>query len=337
VLGAAYSLSRARARRLRRQREELIEDVGFLQAALLPQVPDRLAGLPVSVAYRPAAGLAAGGDFYDAFELDGDRVAFIVGDVSGHGREALSRTTLVHYTLRAYLDAGLEPRQVLGLTDQAIGGDLGGVFATVVVATYEPSSGAFTYASAGHPPPIVSGPVEYEPVTELYSPPIGIGLLPTGRRQTTIRLPAGCDVCLYTDGLIEAQVEGELLGRDRLAEMMAGLQTETAAQSLIDAVHVEADDASDDMAACVFSTGARAAGDGERLEELEVEVAMLDHRSTERFLEACRISADEMPATISHARDVAGDSETAVLRIAVADGEASAEAEPATVPALVAG
>ena len=290
----------------------------------------------MSVAYRPAAGLAAGGDFYDAFELDNDHVAFIVGDISGHGREALSRTTLVHYTLRAYLDAGLEPRQVLGLTDQAIGEELGGDFATVVVATYEPSSGTLTYASAGHPPPIVSGPVEYEPVTELSSPPIGIGLLPTGRRQTTIRLPAACEVCLYTDGLIEAQVDGELLGRDRLAEMMAGLETETAAQALIDAVHEEADDASDDMAACVFSTGERAGGHGERLEELEVDVMALDHRSLERFLEACGVSVGEIPATISCARAAAADSETAVLRIAIADGGASAEAQPATIPALVA-
>jgi two-component system, chemotaxis family, sensor kinase Cph1 len=291
----------------------------------------------VSVAYRPAAGLAAGGDFYDAFEVDEGRVAFIVGDVSGHGREALSRTTLVHYTLRAYLDAGLEPRQVLALTDQAIGGELGGVFATVVVAVYEPSSGALTYASAGHPPPIVTGPVGYEPVTELSSPPIGVGLLPTGRRQSSVRLPSGCQVCLYTDGLAEARVDGELLGRDRLAVKLAGLETERAAQSLIDAVHAEADDASDDMAACVFSTGERAAGDGEQLEEVEVDVLTLDDRSLERFLETCGVPADEIPGTVSRAHAVAADSETAVLRVAIDHGRAAAEVQPAGPAALVAG
>ncbi len=123
----------------------------------------------------------------------------------------------------------------------------------------------------------------------------------------------------------------------RCATRRSTPQPETAAQSLIDAVRAEADDASDDMAACVFSTGERADGDGGRLEELEVDVMTLDHRSTERFLEACGVSADEIPATISGARAVAADSETAVLRIAVADGEAWAEAQPGTVPALVAG
>lgn len=336
LLAAAYSLSRARATRLRRQREALLEDVGLLQAALLPGVPGWAGGLPVSVAYRPSGRLAAGGDFYDAFELDDDRIAFVVGDVSGHGREALSRTTLVHYTLRAYLDAGLEPRRVLGLTDQAVGDDLGEEFVTVVVATYDPSSGELTYASAGHPPPIVSGPVEHEPVTVLSSPPIGTGLLPTGRRQTRIRLPAACAVCLYTDGLVEAQVDGALLGRDRLAEMLVGLETKTAAQSLIDAVHDESDDASDDMAACVFSTGEQAAGDGRRLEELEVD-EMTSDNDLERFLEACGVSSDDISAAVSRARSAAADSSTAVLRVAIAGGESVAEAEPARRPALVAG
>lgn len=336
MLGAAYSLSRTRARRLRRQREALLEDVGLLQTALLPRLPDRVGGLPVSVAYRPAAGLAAGGDFYDAFELDDDRIAFIVGDVSGHGREALSRTTLVHYTLRAYLEAGLEPREVLGLTDQAIGDELGDEFVTVVVATYEPSSGALTYASAGHPPPILLGPVEHEPVTELSSPPIGIGLLPTGRRQTTIRLPAGCAVCLYTDGLVEARSDGTLLGRDRLAELLTGLEPRTAAQSLIDAVRAEADDACDDMATCVFSTGERAAGDGGQVEELEIDAMTHDH-SLARFLEACGVSSDDIPATVAHARAVVTDSGTAVLRVAIAGDGAVVEVQPATRHDLVAG
>src|SRR5207253_2896303 len=77
-------LTAMRARRLEIQRTQLLEDVGLLQAALLPEPPPRLGPVETSAAYRPADGPGAGGDFYDIFALADGQLAVIVGDVAGH-------------------------------------------------------------------------------------------------------------------------------------------------------------------------------------------------------------------------------------------------------------
>jgi hypothetical protein len=298
LFGGGYILAAARARRLSRQRRELMQEVGLLQAALLPPVPEKVGAVRASVAYRPSDGPGAGGDFYDALTLPGGRAAFILGDVSGHGRAALAHTAFMRYTLRAYLEAGLEPRLALQVAERAVGGQLDGDFATVIVAIHDPSNGSLTYASAGHPAPIVTGGARHEPVLAAWSPPIGWGL-PTGLRQTTIPLPSGAIACLYTDGLAEASTEDGILGRPRLAEIVGETGRDATAQDVLDAVSAEAVSVRDDMAACLIAPVRHVSAGAFRTELLELGPSELHEGLAVRFLEECHVPVD----AIERARD----------------------------------
>jgi Stage II sporulation protein E (SpoIIE) len=244
----AYAHSR-RAGRLAVQRAELVDDVGELQAALLAPLPAARADVAFSVAYRPAAGLAAGGDFYDVFELDGNRTALVLGDVSGHGRESVAQAALVRFTLRTFIAAGEGPAQAIALTDPCLDGHMEGQFATVIAAIYDHAAHTLTYAKAGHHPPLILGLDGESTHEQQASPPIGAGL---GARPADIVLyvPPGATVCFFTDGLVEARRRGEPLGAERVAHMLAERPDDAGA--LITAVAADADQLNDDLAVCLL-------------------------------------------------------------------------------------
>jgi stage II sporulation SpoE-like protein len=324
---AAWAGVTIRARRLRHQRGQLLQEVGLLQAALLPEVPARIGRVAASVAYRPADGPGAGGDFYDVFALDRGAVGVVLGDVAGHGRDALARTALLRYTLRAYLETGLEPRTAMRLAGETLEHNLGAGFATAAVAVYDPSAGTLTYSCAGHPPPILVGPSSHEPVIACSAPPIGVGER-TGIRQTTVALPAGSLACFFTDGLAEARVNGELFGRERLEELIASLGETPDASELIEAIRDEVHHIPDDMATCLLrplgpvAVGAHgAAGSGAavtRIEELELRPG--GDRDLRRFLAACGIPPVEIGDLIRSADARAEDYGGAIVRVTITDG-----------------
>ena len=285
-----------------------------MQAALVPKVPARLGGLAVSVAYRPAEGPAAGGDFYDLFVPGPGKVAMMLGDVAGHGREALTHAALTRYTLRAYLQAGLEPRAALALAGRVLVDPLGERFATVSVGVYDTPSSKLTYALAGHPPPILFGFQAREALTACSSVPVGWNM-PTGRRQTTVSLPAGATACFFSDGLIEARCEGQLLGRERLREILTDLGSRPEAADLLQHVRAAAEGAPDDMVACILSPEPTAVDGSVHLEELEADAQTLSKGGVQRFLEECCVPASEVARTIELASAIAGPSGSALLRI----------------------
>jgi hypothetical protein len=322
--GARSRLADRRARRLEGQRDVLLADLSVMQATLVPVIPRRMGELAVSVAYRPADGPAAGGDFYDVFELESGKVAMLLGDVAGHGHEAITQAALTRYTLRAYLQAGLEPRGALALAGSVLADASAAHFATVAVAVYDGSNGTLTYAGAGHPPPIILGCDAPEPLTICCSPPVGWDV-PTGRRQTTLSLAAGAVVCFFSDGLIEARVAGGLLGRERLAEMLAELGPRPSSSDLLERVQDGADSTPDDMVSCILAPQVAAIGAGSRIEELEVDATDLDSAGVERFLEACGVAVPQLAAALARARETLTAADTAVLHVECpADGRLAA-------------
>lgn len=315
--------SRAGIRRLRGQRETLLEDVGLLQATLVPAVPSELGGLASSVAYRPSTGPAAGGDFYDAFCFGAGRVGVIVGDISGHGREALPRTAHVRYTLRTYLEMGLEPRDALKAAAGGLEGDVGDHLVTVVLAVYEPGMRTLSYATAGHPPPIVLGPSAHEPVTMCASPPIGTGVA-TGLRQTTFPLEEDSIVCFYTDGLTDVRVGDDLLGREGVSRLLVELGRGASAEGLLERLAATTEHPPDDMTLCMIRAGA-GAEPGPRVEELEVSSDDISDGRAERFLRACHVPEADIAAVAEAAWDAAAQRGCTLLRVRISQWGAHAE------------
>ena len=305
LLAVASGLTLLRNRSLAMQRRQLLGEVGLLQAALLPELPDKLAACRVSVAYRPADGPGAGGDFYDVLPLAGGRTTILIGDVSGHGRAALGRTALARYTLRAYIEAGLEPHEALQIAGAVMAGKLEGDFVTVLLAIHDAAAGTLTYATAGHPPPIVVSSSEFQPVLVGTPPPLGVGAS-TGQRQTTLPFPRGSVACFYTDGLSEASTADGRLGSERLERLVSELGPDVTAEEVIDGVKASAHTIGDDAAVCVIT-----ATDGvgilrSRVERLEVSRAELRGPLLGKFLAACGVSIHGVRVAERDARDVAG-------------------------------
>ena len=245
----AYRQARRRSA-LEAQRAELLDDIGLLQRALLPAMPDDLDGVAVTAAYRPADGPAAGGDFYDVFTLGEDRVCVLLGDVSGHGRESVTQAALARYTLRTLLADGHRPAEALARADTLLARDLQPNFVTVIAGVYEPSSGELTYAKAGHAPPIVLG-TAHDPDAEEPAPPLGLGV-GDGWPEYRVRLGEGVTVCLFTDGLQDALVGETRVGRAAVERMLAAHDVPDAGRLLGDLEGV-ADRVCDDTAAVVLS------------------------------------------------------------------------------------
>lgn len=185
---------------LSRSREQ-IAMAESLQRSVVMDVAPQFDGVEIAARYQPATTYQLGGDWWDAIELPGGRIALAVGDVAGHGVSAASAMTQLRIALRAYLFEGHDPGLCLDRLDLLMDGLLDQRVATAVAAVLDPATGVCRIASAGHPAPfvVVDGTATEVPVVP--RPLLGLG---SGTATTAeITLPPGGTLLVFTDGLVE--------------------------------------------------------------------------------------------------------------------------------------
>lgn len=231
-----YDSERRYARSLARELEIGREiQMGFLPSEL-PQ-PE---GWDIAARFEPARQVA--GDFYDVFEMPGNRVGLVVADVCGKGVGAALFMALFRSLIRAYADrASVSPASpAIGILVEAINATNGYIrsvhrsahmFASVFFGILEASTGRLHYVNAGHLPPIVIG--SNAELRRLLPSGPAIGLMSgTVFDVHQTRLYEGEILLGYTDGVTEARdAEGGFFDEDRLLELLS-LPSTTAADLL---------------------------------------------------------------------------------------------------------
>lgn len=190
----------------------------LIQTSILPQSQfNGKKGISISSLMVPAKEV--GGDFYDFFELDSGKVAVMIADVSGKGIPAALFMMHAHSIIKHNLILTNSPAEALSKSNlQLLENNDACMFVTVFIGILDLKSGTFTYANAGHNPPLIKNEsLEYLSVKKQ---PV-LGIVPTTYENSEATLSDGAVILLYTDGVTEAMNDaGEEYGTERLLNLL---------------------------------------------------------------------------------------------------------------------
>lgn len=215
-VGRRASLVIAHAEGLARERQ-LIQTI---QEATLPAQLANIAGATLSAIYRPAASeVQVGGDWYDAFDIDDHRILLTVGDVTGHGLEASIVMGKLRHAINVVALYESNPARILDAAEGILLRRYPDSVATAFAAILDSRSRTISYASAGHPYPLLRRRDGTIKELEAEGLPLGLRSAGPATMPVTERLADAALLAFYTDGLTEATrdpLAGEMLLREAI-------------------------------------------------------------------------------------------------------------------------
>jgi len=188
----------------RRKLEEALRFAQSIQMGMLPQnFPDpNKTGIELYAKLIPAK--MVGGDFYDFFWIDEDRIGLVMADVSGKGIPAALLMAKAMTLIRAYLGAESDPAEALGRANDELAHDNdAAMFVTAFVAIYNSRDGSLQYSNAGHNEPYVIRKKSLITLNQALMVPLGAQEGVTFI-NASITLKFADVLYLYTDGINEA-------------------------------------------------------------------------------------------------------------------------------------
>jgi serine phosphatase RsbU (regulator of sigma subunit)/anti-sigma regulatory factor (Ser/Thr protein kinase) len=235
ALRVAQLVQQQRLEALQRERiEQELRVARIIQETLLPRELPTIDGWRLDAFWQPAQ--AVGGDFYDFIGLPAGKLGIVIGDVTDKGVPAALVMASTRSILRAAAERHSTPGQVLARVNTLLHPEIPPkMFVTCLYAIFDPVTGRFWFANAGHNLPALH---TAGGVVELRARGMPLGLLPDMEyEEVEATLAPGDVILLYSDGLAEAHNEArEMYGFPRVLATVGAYQ---GGQNLVQIVRTD--------------------------------------------------------------------------------------------------
>ncbi|MBR3646369.1 MAG: SpoIIE family protein phosphatase, partial [Lachnospiraceae bacterium] len=193
-----------------------------IQESALPKTfvfPDR-DEFELFASMKPAKEV--GGDFYDFFFVDRERIALVIADVSGKSIPAALFMMRSKTAIRSFAEAGGTPQEIMTKANiELCEGNDAGMFVTAWIGIVDLTTGVMRCSNAGHEYPIIKrNGGDYELIKDKHTLALG-AMYETKAKEYEVKLQPGDRIFVYTDGVAEEiNANGKQYGTDRVLEAL---------------------------------------------------------------------------------------------------------------------